>query len=327
MKYLFLGLLIVSVFCAAPMRDYIEPETSGSGDSVQVKTELPEESVVPVKIPVDQWSGSEVFVLDKPEIFRKHGYELYFCKELDSCKENSDSARNHKNGRIRHEVLSGQVLTIVSTESMGEERLITFECNSTKEKIYAVTNKGALKDIGFLSDLENARKRWLGKVVFSKKGTISTEKEGGAGFSSLKVGLRDSLRVVDVKWGCTPIPVDPIWLVVETVSGSSGFIPVRFSLTNAPSFQVQDSLKPWDELLMEQNPAEIYKWDENTWEIIDNHRIVIGMNHEQVILSWGKPVQKTNKEYNGNEMECWIYGSHELYFKENMVEVSLEISN
>ncbi|MDO5576838.1 MAG: hypothetical protein Q4F84_07140, partial [Fibrobacter sp.] len=276
MKYLVMCLLMLSVFCAAPMRDYLEHETSGGEDSVQVKTELSEESVAPIKIPIDQWSGKRVFVLDKPEIFRQHGYELYFCRELDSCKENSDSARNLKNGRIRHEVLSGQVLTVVSTEPLGEEWLVTFENDSTKEKIYAATNKGALKDIGFFNDLENARKRWLGKVVFSKKGTISTEKEGGAGFSSLKVGLRDSLSVVDVKWGCTPIPVDPIWLVVETLSGSRGFIPVRFSWTNSPSFQVQDSAAPWDELLMEQNPAEIYKWDENTWEIIDNHRIVTG---------------------------------------------------
>ena len=320
---------MISVFCTAPLRDYPVPEISTTSDTLQVKKTVSDErvgSVVPVKIPIDQWVGMDVFVLEKPEVFRQHGYEFFFCRELDSCSEKSDSIVNHKNGRIRYEILSGQVLKVTDVESLGGEWLIAFEHNSIKEKIYGKTHKSAIKEIGFLIDLENARQRWFGTTIFSKKGIISTVKEDGSGFSSLKVGHRDSLIVFDIRWGYTPLPVDPIWLMVETSQGHKGFIPVRFSWTNTTVDQIRKS-DPWNTLLMEEDPSEVYSWDENMWEIIDNHRIVIEMTTEQVLMSWGEPLERTEKAYQGVEMECWIYGSHELYFKENRMIAFLEINN
>lgn len=327
-KYLVLLILIITVFCTAPLRNYLEPENIIHSDTLELKNAkfIGKDSTVLKNLSIDQWVGNEVIVLEKPQIFRQNGYELFFCIELDSCIEKSDSTTNHKNGRIRYEVLSGRVLKISNVEPLGNEWLITFENDSIKKKIFGKTHKLVIKEIGFISDLENARKRWIGKTVFSKKGVISTIKEDRSGFGSLKVGHRDSLMVIDVKWGYTPLPVDPIWLMVQTPVGNRGFIPLRFSWTNTASDRIR-KFNPWKEFIMETDPAETYSWDENTWEIIDNHRIVIEMTTEQVLMSWGEPLKRTNKEYQGVKTECWIYGSHELYFKENRMIAFLEIGN
>jgi len=76
---------MISVLCTVPIRDYPGPEISITSDTLQVTKTISDEqvdSIVPVKIPIDQWVGMDVFVLEKPEVFRKHGYEFFFLQRV-----------------------------------------------------------------------------------------------------------------------------------------------------------------------------------------------------------------------------------------------------
>jgi hypothetical protein len=48
--------------------------------------------------------------------------------------------------------------------------------------------------------------------------------------------------------------------------------------------------------------------------MVNNHRVVNEMNQEQVLTSWGKPLKRFKKEFNGTMVECWKYQSQTLYF-------------
>ena len=93
-------------------------------------------------------------------------------------------------------------------EQVSDEWLVTFIDEKTDMVIYARTRKGAIKEIALEDDLELARKRWMGKYDFSRKGVISTILENGNGFSSMKVRIQDSLKVIDVRWAQHRFPVN-----------------------------------------------------------------------------------------------------------------------
>ncbi len=89
-----------------------------------------------------------------------------------------------------------------------------------------------------------------------------------------------------------------------------------FSWTNIYSDRWTEE-RPWENAFFEFNPKERYKWSDEIWELIDNRKVRIGMNKEQVKLSWGKP-EKINKDiYQGLIREQWIYSSQYLYFDDD----------
>jgi len=40
------------------------------------------------------------------------------------------------------------------------------------------------------------------------------------------------------------------------------------------------------------------------------------MTKEQILLSWGEPLNRLQKQYNGVQAECWEYGGQNLFFSE-----------
>ena len=128
-----------------------------------------------------------------------------------------------------------------------------------------------------------------------------------------KVRITDPLKVVELRWGTTPLPPQPLWLIVEAAGAVRGFIPVRISRTNALS-DVKTSGWPWDEDILEQEPKKLYPWDDVIWEAIDNHSILPRMTKSQIRLSWGSPktIRSDNRETKG---EHWFFDNEqELYF-------------
>jgi hypothetical protein len=165
-----------------------------------------------------------------------------------------------------------------------------------------------------LKDFEAACDRWRGQPVFSSKGVISSA-GSNCNLSSVKVRRSDSLKVYDVRYGLSPLPVNPIWLMVKTNNGVEGFIPVRYSWSNVMLDQVYEGL-PWADDILEFNPMKRYNWDPVSWELIENHRVTIGMERDQVLMSWGRPGQKSDTTINGSKLQCWIYPAQKLYFNE-----------
>ncbi len=313
--------LLLFVCCYVQVKNYDKNEQNRSfekrteADTAITTLKQPEvtrSDFKPSSYSIEEWIGKEFIVLPKQQMFRNFGYELFFDKDFENSTLPIDSAAQLKNHRIKFESIADHVLIGRGVEDLGEEKLITFVDQGTGKEIFAKTYKKAVKEVAFKEDLENAKKRWLGKVVFSKRGMI-TILENDNGFGSQKVRIEDSLIVYDIRWGVTPLPVKPLWIMVETNRKTKGFIPVWVSWSN-----IMDDLPkegdPWEEEIFESDPKLSFNWEPNIWDLINTHRVTKEMNRDQVLISWGKPLEKYKKEVNGDSLECWKYQSQVVYF-------------
>lgn len=313
--------LLLFVCCIFQVRNYDKTEQNSSfGKRTEADTtitnpkqsEIPRSDFKPYSYSVEEWIGKEFIVLPKQQMFRNFGYELYFDKDFENSTLPIDPAVQLKNHRIKLESIAEHTLVGKEIEDLNGETLVTFADQVTGKEIYAKTYKKAVKEIAFKEDLENAKKKWLGKVVFSRRGMISII-ENDNGFGSQKVRIEDSLIVYDIRWGVTPLPVNPLWLMVETVRKTKGFIPVRVSWSNVMNDLPKEG-DPWEEDIFESDPKLLFNWESNMWDLINNHRVTKEMNRDQVLVSWGKPLEKYKKDVNGDSLECWKYQSQVVYF-------------
>jgi len=328
-KYLpFSCVLIIFVFlCCAPKSKITVtlPAQSKIEEAFVTDTALtPDFSCAPLTaVPVKDWKGLNFIVLEKQSIFCQAGYELYDFSNPELGLTPEDLAELKPENRIPCDKIKGHLLTVTGLYENGEEWFVSFSDKETGKLITAMTHKHTIKEIVPEADLIWAKKRWLNRVVFSKKGTISTINKENSSLGSLKVRIQDPLLVEDVVPGFTPLPVNPIWLVVKTPQGQQGIIPVRSSWTNTMNDMIQED-HPWESDIVEKDPSKIYTWDESMWETINNHRIVLEMTKEQVLMSWGKPAKRENVDIDGQKMECWFYAAQMLCFNQQHLLTSIK---
>jgi hypothetical protein len=294
-----------------------QSQLRNTADSLSVPLKIVQQQdvdPVPERIKPEQWINQSFVLLPKPSMFQRFGYELYRCADSKLCSE-TDTFYEHSNKRIRYDRFCGDTLNVVAVSRKADgEWLVSLVDKRHNLNLFGHTKKTALTEMVLLKDFEAASKRWLGKPVFSSKGVISSNGSNG-NLTSVKVRRFDSLKVYEVCYGLTPLPVNPIWLMVKSDNGIDGFIPVRYSWSNVIVDQVYDGL-PWADDILEFNPMKRYNWDAAIWELIENHRVTIGMERDQVLMSWGRPVQKSDTLINGSKLQCWIYPAQKLYFNE-----------
>jgi hypothetical protein len=218
----------------------------------------------------------------------------------------------NKRHRVRCGAAAGSILTVVSVDRRGSEWLVGFEAAGLGRVVYAKTSQGDLHEFVYGRDLDSAKKRWMGKKVFSARGFINNL-EGGRGGGTVKVDVRQPLLVLDVRPGLTPLPAKPLLIMVETLDGKKGAIPTRFSWTNSPLSQRHEG-NPWGDDLLESDPSGLCAADSATWAIINAHKVREGMSRDQVRLSWGRPAGRSQTVVNGAERECWEYENQRLWF-------------
>jgi hypothetical protein len=327
---IFLSFLICTgVFCINPIHHYQEPQKHISTDSThtlsatqtsssQVEKTIP---IAPRSLSLNEWIGQEFVTLEKQNLFKKFGYEM----RLADTSKFIDTVFETGNKRyLKCDRLCNRIFKVLSITPFGNESIVTMK-DSSGLRIVATTHKSAVKEIALKNDLESARQRWIGKIVYSKKGTISTLRESG--FGSLKVKIQDSLYVYDVRWGTIPLPVNPIWLMVKTSQGEKGFVAVRYSWTNTMTDLIQSNTA-WNDEILEENPQLTYKWTPDMWNTINSHQITIGMNPDQVLLSWGKPLSKNQIVKDGIFQQHWKYPSQKLIFdKDSLISIENVSSN
>jgi hypothetical protein len=262
---------------------------------------------------VTAWPGRTFVILEKPMLYCGYGYELWSCPELERCRGPVDTALFTKYCRARCDVFAGRIVTAVSVTRGGAEYLVAFRDPVSGKKLYAKTAAGECHELAYAADRDSAEKRWLGKAVFSARGFVSDFSNGKS--TTVKVDLRDPLRVTGVRFGLTPLPAKPLWLIVENGKGVKGAIPVRWSWTNVKQTLRHDG-NPWDDEIHETSPSAVCTADGFTWEAINAHHVNTGMTRQQVRLSWGRPAAKDSADYNGARLERWTYESQNLYFDE-----------
>jgi hypothetical protein len=329
MKKTIIGMITAGIvllcFCSMPMRNYLEepPKTpppavdssaAKKSDTLSLaikKNDALQWFPAPRTIAIENWVGERFFLLEKPAMYCKYGYELYSCPMLESCRGPVDTAVETIYHRVRCGRSVNTPLSVVSIGQRGVEWLVGFRDDATGKTIYAKTSDGELHEFAYDVDYNGAKTRWTGKTIYSARGFISNSGAGKTG--TIKVRLQDPLRVCDVRPGLTPLPAKPLWLMVETADGTKGVIPVRFSWTNSPASQRYEG-NPWTDDIFESNPALTCAADAATWETINLHHVRKGMTREQVRLSWGRPREQTSGMHEAAERECWVYENQKLWF-------------
>jgi hypothetical protein len=316
---LFFTLSAVVVVCAAFV---IHSKTAAPQKAVQPSPAARPAASGPVDssylLPVEKWQNNKFFVLAKPPMFRKFGYELYLTKKLSANTAALDTATEADKHHARYSLMAGKTLTVTHVEKADGEYLVTFSEEKSGRTVFARTHKGAIEGIARADDLDSAARKWVGKTVYSRRRFIDTYDSTTGAYGTIKVRIQDNLKVTGVTWGRSPLPPKPVWLHVETPAHEKGFIPVCMSWANVMADKITPGLS-WAEELFETNPVSLYRWDSLTWVAINGHTIVSGMNKEQVLVSWGQPHKVTMDTAQLRCPEQWLFGSQYLCFDHDTV--------
>ncbi|MBT9131511.1 MAG: hypothetical protein DDT32_01938 [Syntrophomonadaceae bacterium] len=279
---------------------------------VEKAPEKADESVL--DIPVKQWMGKRFIFLEKWRVLQEFGYNLSLSKNFYSRRGKPGEFEVETTYNLKYDKFVGKTIRVIDVEKKYSDDIVTFVEEESNMKVYAKPYKGYIDGIALLDDITKAKERWLGKTIYSKRRTITTYCEEMDKHGDVKVKFGEPLKVIDIWWGLHSI--EPLWVIVETTSKEKGFVSTAFSWTNIYSDRWTEE-RPWENAFFEFNPKERYKWSDEIWELIDNRKVRIGMNKEQVKLSWGKP-EKINKDiYQGLIREQWIYSSQYLYFDDD----------
>ncbi len=271
-------------------------------------------------IPIEQWIDKKFLFPENPKSLQEFGYHLSLKKKYSICVPNPEF-ENDITCNLKYNRFVGLSIKVIGFEKVySDEIKVVFLEERSGLKIYGTPYQECITDIVFLNDMENAKKKWIGKTIYSKRRSVRTYDEKLDKYGELKVKIGEPLKVTDIWWGfssCWPKYGEkdgPLWVIVESIKGEKGFIPTAFSWTNIYKDRWTQG-RPWDNDFFEFNPKQKYRWSNEIWELINNRKVRVGMNKDQVKLSWGNPDEINKDIYESRILEQWIYESQYLYFE------------
>jgi hypothetical protein len=284
---------LVLICCAVALaqpdnRQNITPEKKSDSKPVEAAPTLfPYQSI-------GSWAGKRFIFLPKPKGSESGTYE--------------DFSR-----LITHKKYAGRVARVVSASDSKASAFIEFEMEDDGERlrVFTVANKESVRGMALLDDIENARKQWAGKTLWSKMLMISSYDEQSGALTMTPVKKFAPLKVVDVVPGWDE--EKPVRFKLETPDGKQGFVDVNMSGTNVQK-EVR-SLSRFEDNLMAEDPRLKYKWKADVWSAIAKGQVYAGMTEEQVKMSWGEP-EKVTRTAAG---EVWAYRAGSLVFRKGIL--------
>ncbi len=302
---LFLVALAVVFFChSSSAQKAQQPQKKQTLDNIQPAGQG-------FDLPINRWVGIKFIVLEKQNLVRQFGYELYLSPELGTSKKKIDPAWETPQRRVRCDKIERSYIIVKDVKPIGKDFLVKFENEQSKVMLFGKTRNGSIEGVAFAADIDSAKTRWLGKTVYSVRRFIDACDSVTGKLDNIKVKIEQPLIVTGVRWGMTPLPPKPLWIMVETQTGEKGFIPTRISWINAIIYNKNNSA-PWSDDVIDCDPQKLYSWDEAVWETINNHSIATGMTRQQVRMSWGQP--KSIAQGPSENTETWVYNSQNLNF-------------
>jgi hypothetical protein len=284
---------LVAICCVVVLaqpenRQNIIPEKKSESKSVEAAPAL-----FPYQ-PIGSWAGKRFIFLPRPKGSESGTYEDF-------------------NRAVTHKKYAGRVARVVTANNSGASAYVEFEMEDDGERlrVFTVAKKESVRGMALLDDIENARKQWAGKTLWSKMLMISSYDEQSDAITMTQVKKFGPLKVVDVVPGWDE--EKPVRFRLETPDGKQGFVDLNLSGTNVQK-EVRYQSRFEDHLLAE-DPKLKYKWRADVWSSIEKGQVYVGMTEEQVKMSWGEP-EKVARTAAG---DVWTYQSGALVFKKGVM--------
>jgi hypothetical protein len=245
---------------------------------------------------LDQLLGEKVVFVAKTKMLQEYGYSTFHWT-------------NNRSESVPYEALVGKTGTVTeiqprrtgapknALERFLDSRRVIINLESTDQLVITRAVDDSISDVTLLSDIEEGRKRWVGKTLWyaSKYLRPSTDAEV---LEWKKVKNFQPVTVVAVMVGADH--QGAIDFVLRFRDGREGLAGVTLSASNtSPAFL--ETLKrlgrkecSFDTAFLTEDPRLTHKWPANIWAAIENDRVLVGMTVDQVIFAWGEPNSVNN---------------------------------
>lgn len=266
----------------------------------------------PADIKVEEWQGQVFTFLALPADKQAAGYELFPAAQADKGFGGDRSVRIPYAGHAGKQVIITAVVPFAAGDNQ-QEYMVSMTVRDTGEKLLGRTMRGQLEGLVLASDLENARKQFLGKTIYPKFRELTGLYVPGGDMvpKSVATDIGAPVTVVDVYAGNQS--QEPVWLIVD-IKGEKAVLPIAYSWTNMPA-QAWTESRPWQNGLFMEDPRVSLGGSYELWGKIQNGSVEAGMTKGQVELSWGQPLRTEAND------SVWIYDTKKLSFDGDVLQL------
>ncbi len=283
-------------------------------------------------VPESSWIGLRLIILPQSKALQHYGYqELY-----QDASQNANQDTTSQYAPLRYEDYVGKIVRVVG---IGRGNLpggdhvdeADLQVEGSSNTIHGDIDHGCMTDVAPASDLETARKLYLGKTLWLSRDHLSTydaQKDTSdapgsptwhEAFEKVAVKQYSPVKVLDIVPGWyASAPTRFIVQEEAGTSGAQGYVDVHMSDTNIP-----DDLKALDrfgDTFSDTDPRTKYQWPSKVWSALENKQVFVGMTAPQVRMSWGAP-KEVQKPTGLNGTEQWVYDpAHVLTLKDGVLE-------
>ncbi len=183
---------------------------------------------------------------------------------------------------------------------------------SNLESLSTIISNQNSYDFIYLGDIQKARELLLNKELYIL--TDEWRSDAGGGFKTHKKFTPVTITQI----GASDEVNFPIKIIFKDKTDEEYYIMTSFSGTNQPVKPIETwgCWSNFSKVFSFKNPRLKYpKISTQTWTLITQGKVRVGMSKEACRLSWGEPesINKTTGSYGTHEQ--WVYGSSSyLYF-------------
>jgi hypothetical protein len=206
----------------------------------------------------------------------------------------------------------GKLCTLVklNPRKIGDPAIIQVDGTRKQYSLMVPDAPFVPEEIILLSEIDNARAKWKGKELWYRGDTLMVdEKPRERDIAHVKVKPYTRLIVVDVR--ASGEASSPVEFVLQTPRGEQGYVDVTLSGTTVPLI-LRDGYFSFVKQFFESDPHVLFPHSPEIWRQIESKTVSIGMNPEQVMLSWHEPRDVKTTVTAEGQMAQWIYG-HDRY--------------
>jgi hypothetical protein len=256
---------------------------------------------------LDELLGEKVVFVTQTKRFQRFGYQSYHWL-------------NNRSASVPYDALAGKVGTIVEIQPRSQKELnfrhIVIKLDSD-ESVTTEALDDQISDITLLSDIQEGRRRWIGKTLWYQSKYIRPATDAEV-IDSKTVLKYQPIKIADVMVGANLS--GSIDFVIQFNNGQEGLADVKLSASNtSPKFletlrRLERKECGFDSKFLLEDPRLTHKWAPTIWSAIERDEVLVGMTIDQVIMAWGRPNEINSTETKGTLQSQWVYGERRYVY-------------